>query len=132
MAEQNEMLKIVTTMMEHVCDHLCRFLWEIERKEDLEDICAECKMQRYVCDILNTYSAACQLQAAAEVVRMEFLQKGDWYNALMASIHGYFYKMDKATAPWEAAKELADRIVGIEPEESLEDWQADIMYEVSR
>ena len=55
MAEQSEMLKIVTLMMEHVCDHLCRFLWEIERKEDLEDICAECKMDKYTNDILNQY-----------------------------------------------------------------------------
>lgn len=56
MADQNEMLKIVTPMAEEICDHLCRFLWETERKEDLEDICAECKMGQYVCDILNTYN----------------------------------------------------------------------------
>lgn len=55
MAGQNEVDKITTTMMEHLCDHLCRFPWETERKEDLEDICAECKMGQYVCDILNTY-----------------------------------------------------------------------------
>ncbi len=56
MANQNEMDKIVTPMMEHLCDHLCRFPWETERKEDLEDICAECQMGQYVCDILNTYN----------------------------------------------------------------------------
>ena len=55
MAEQNEMLKIVTPMMEHVCDHLCRFPWEIERKEDLEEVCAGCKMDQYTNDIQNTY-----------------------------------------------------------------------------
>lgn len=55
MAEQNEMLKIVTPMMEHVCDHLCRFPGEIERKVDLEEVCAGCQMGKYVCDILNTY-----------------------------------------------------------------------------
>lgn len=56
MADQNEMEKIVTPMMEHVCDHLCRFPWEIERKEDLEEVCAECQMGQYVCNILNTYN----------------------------------------------------------------------------
>ena len=56
MAEQNEMEKIVTPMMEQICDHLCRFPWETERREDLEEICANCQIQQYVCDILNTYN----------------------------------------------------------------------------
>ena len=56
MADQNEMLKIVTPMVEHVCDHLCRFPWETERKEDLEEMCANCQMDKYTNDILNTYS----------------------------------------------------------------------------
>lgn len=60
MVDQNEMEKIITPMMEHLCDHLCRFPWETERKEDLEDICAGCKMNKYVCDILDTYSRAKQ------------------------------------------------------------------------
>lgn len=55
MAEQNEMLNIVTPMMEHVCDHLCRFPWEIERKEDLEEVCANCQMDQYTSLILNQY-----------------------------------------------------------------------------
>ncbi|MFR3727679.1 hypothetical protein [Lacrimispora sp.] len=73
MADQNEMEKIVTPMMEHLCDHLCRFLWETERKEDLEDICAECKMDKYVCDILNTYNR----QTECQEVRV------DWKDHLM-------------------------------------------------
>jgi len=56
MAEQNEMEKIATPMMEHICDHLCRFPWEIERKEDLEEVCAGCQMDKYTNDILNTYN----------------------------------------------------------------------------
>jgi hypothetical protein len=115
MTDQNDMDKILTSMMEDICDHFCRFPWETEHKEDLEDICAECQMGQYVCDILNTYNAACQLQAAAGIVRSELMQKGDWHNALVVSIHGYFCEMDKPMAPWEVAKGLADRIVGIEP-----------------
>lgn len=132
MAEQNEMLNIITPMMEHVCDKLCRFPKEVADQEELDIVCDGCEMGKHVCNILNTYNAARQLRAAAEVVRTELMQKGDWYNALVVSIHGYFYEMDKAMAPWEAAKGLADRIAGIEVEEILEDWQADIMYEVSR
>lgn len=55
MADQNEMLEIVTPMMEHVCDHLCRFPLEIERKEDLEEVCANCQMDQYTDLILNQY-----------------------------------------------------------------------------
>ena len=55
MEEQNEMNKIVTPMMEYVCDYLCRFPWEIERKEDLEEVCASCRMDKYTNDILNQY-----------------------------------------------------------------------------
>jgi hypothetical protein len=54
MVDQNEMDKITTAMMEHLCDHLCRFPRETERKEDLEDICAGCEMGKHVCNILNT------------------------------------------------------------------------------
>lgn len=116
MADQNEMLKIVTPMAEDICDHLCRFPKEVSDSEALEEICAECQIGKYVCLILNTYNATDQLQAAAEVVRAELIQKGDWYNALAVSIHGYFCEMDKPMAPWEVAKGLADRIAGIEPE----------------
>ncbi|GLB30108.1 hypothetical protein LAD12857_20310 [Lacrimispora amygdalina] len=117
MADQNEMLEIVTPMMEHVCDHLCRFPWEIERKEDLEEVCAGCQMGKHVCEILNTYNAACKLQAAAGIVRSELLQKGDWYNALVESIYRYLRKAGYITSWDQMARELADRIVGIEPEQ---------------
>lgn len=119
MADQNEMLKIVTPMAEDICDHLCRFPKEVSDSEALEEICAECQIGKYVCLILNTYNATDQLQAAAEVVRNEFMKKSDWYNALVVSIHGYFCEMDKPMAPWEVAKGLADRIAGIEPEEQM-------------
>lgn len=39
-----------------IAKNVCRFPWETERKEDLEGICAECKMGQNVCDILNTYN----------------------------------------------------------------------------
>lgn len=55
MEEQNEMLKIVTLMMEHVCDHLCRFPRKIGDQEELDKVCGCCQMGDHICNILNTY-----------------------------------------------------------------------------
>ena len=119
MAEQNEMEKIVTPMMEDICDHLCKHPYRVKNEEAMEEICAECQMGKYVCLILNTYNAADQLQTAAEVVRNEFMQKGDWYRALVNSIYGYLRDTD-GSEPWgQMARDLADRIVGIKPVELL-------------
>lgn len=46
---------ITTEMMEHICDDLCRHPDQLNRIE-LDDKCAECKMKRFVCDILNQYN----------------------------------------------------------------------------
>lgn len=117
MADQNEMDKIVTPMMEDICDHLCRFPKEVPDQEALEEICAECQMGKYVCLILNTYNAARKLQVAAETVRNELVEKGDWYDALVESIYGYLRSTD-GSVPWhQMALELANQIVGIEPEQ---------------
>jgi hypothetical protein len=116
MVEQNEMEKIVTSMMEHLCDYRCRFPWEIERKEDLEEICAGCQMGQHVCDIVNTYNTATQLQEAAGVIRNELMQKGDWFNALAASIHGYLREAGGSIPYDQMAEELSNRIIGIEQE----------------
>lgn len=119
MAEQNEMEKIVTPMMEDICDQLCEHPYRVKNEEAMEEICAECQMGKYVCLILNTYNATDQLQAAAEVVRNEFMQKGDWYRALVNSIYGYLRDTD-GSEPWgQMARDLADRIVGIESVELL-------------
>lgn len=44
---------ITTKMMEHICDKLCRYPREAQDQEELEYICTECKMGRFVCDIIN-------------------------------------------------------------------------------
>ena len=57
MIEENENLKIVTPVMEHVCDHLCRFPGEISDQEELDKICGGCQMRdHHICNILNTYN----------------------------------------------------------------------------
>lgn len=53
--EETWMDGITTEMMEHICDDLCRHPDQLNRIE-LDDKCAECKMERFVCDILNQYN----------------------------------------------------------------------------
>jgi|GEM_PF-1272523 len=117
MAEQNEMDKVLYPMMEYVCDKLCRWSHEVTSEKRLDNICAGCKMDQYMCNILNAHNAARRLQAAAEVVRNELMEKGDWYWALVESIQCYLIEAG-CTASWDhMARELADRIVGVEPVE---------------
>ncbi|NSH05451.1 hypothetical protein [Mediterraneibacter gnavus] len=53
--EETWMDGITAEMMEHICDNLCRYPDQLSAME-LEDECAECKMSRFVCDILNQYN----------------------------------------------------------------------------
>lgn len=131
MVEQNEMEKIVIPMVEDICDHLCKHPYRVKNEEALEEICAECQMGKYVCLILNTYNAANQLQAAAEVVRNEFMEKGDWYRALVNSIYGYLRDTDGSVPYDRMAEELADRIVGIESVELLSEAGSEAGREAS-
>lgn len=69
--------------------------------------------------IINDVSLKCSpelLQISAEILRTELLQKGDWYNALVASIYGYLQETDGSIPYDQMALELANRIVGIEPD----------------
>ena len=55
--EQTDMDKLTTEMMEHICDNLCMHPNRVGQTQDeLDDICAECKMGKFVCDILNTHN----------------------------------------------------------------------------
>lgn len=57
MNEQTKMDKLVTEMAEHICDKLCKYPgMKFEGDECIEDICCDCKMEQFVCDILNTYN----------------------------------------------------------------------------
>jgi len=54
-SQENKMDTITTEMMEHICDHLCRFPREMSQ-EELDEHCCGCKMGQYVCDILNEHT----------------------------------------------------------------------------
>jgi hypothetical protein len=64
---------------------------------------------------INNFRAG-RLREAATIISNEFMQKGDWYNALVASIHGYLQETDGSIPYDQMALELANRIVGIEPD----------------
>lgn len=70
---------ITTEMMEHICDNLCKYPDQLS-SEALEDKCAECKMGRFVCDILNQYNKANDLadsQCAKLMCEMHELKERD-------------------------------------------------------
>lgn len=48
--------KLTTEMLEHICDNICKHPCRTDiDQEELEEICAECKMGKFVCDICNEY-----------------------------------------------------------------------------
>ena len=52
--EETKMDKITTEFAEHICDNLCRYPHMADGKS-LEIICSECKIGKFICDILNEY-----------------------------------------------------------------------------
>ena len=55
-SEKNEMQEVILKMMEHICDNLCVHPKRTDiAEEELENICADCEMDQYVGNILNTY-----------------------------------------------------------------------------
>lgn len=53
---ETQMDKITTEMAEHICDSLCRYPITIRSEEMLYDVCCECHLGKYICDILNEYN----------------------------------------------------------------------------
>lgn len=55
--EQTRMDEITTEMAEYICDKLCvHSCGSSISEEELEAKCAECKMDKFVIDALNTYN----------------------------------------------------------------------------
>lgn len=55
-AEPTDMDKLTTEMMEHICDNLCKHPCNAKDQEELDEICAECIMGKFVCSILNAHN----------------------------------------------------------------------------
>lgn len=53
--EETKMDKITTEFAEHICDNLCRYPNMADGKS-LEIICSECKIAKFICDILNEHN----------------------------------------------------------------------------
>jgi len=54
--EENEMDKITTELAEWTCDQICIYPQKIHNEEMLTDICCECALGSYICQILNLYN----------------------------------------------------------------------------
>lgn len=54
--EETIMDTMTTNMMEYICDNLCKHPCNAESEEELEEICAGCKMGHFICGILNEYN----------------------------------------------------------------------------
>lgn len=88
--EETWMDGITTEMMEHICDNLCKYPDQLSG-EELEDKCAECKMGRFVCDILNQYNEVndfANSQCAKLLEQMQGLKERD---TIKPMIKGEFY-----------------------------------------
>lgn len=72
--EETWMDGITTEMMEHICDNLCKYPDQLSG-EELEDKCAECKMGRFVCDILNQYNKAIDFENSQCAKLLEQMQR---------------------------------------------------------
>lgn len=54
--EENEMYRITTELAEWTCDQICIYPHKIHNEEMLADICCECALGSYICQILNLYN----------------------------------------------------------------------------
>lgn len=52
---RSEIGVVTESMLEYVCDCLCRFPGEAERQKDLVPICDKCKMGQYISDLNIIY-----------------------------------------------------------------------------
>lgn len=56
-------------MMEHLCDNLCYLPKTVTNQEELDCICAECKMGKFICDILNCKSDMRDIEKARLILK---------------------------------------------------------------
>ena len=54
--KETKMDRITTEMAEHICDNLCKHPCQNLDQEELEEICADCELGHYICDILNEHN----------------------------------------------------------------------------
>ena len=64
---ENKMEKITTEMAEFICDKICKNPINTQSEEQLEDICSECKLSQFICDIDNTFNSK-ELEDALEEI----------------------------------------------------------------
>lgn len=55
MSKSEQVNKITTEMAEHFCDNLCKYPYICDQ-DNLDVICSNCMMGKFICDILNAVS----------------------------------------------------------------------------
>lgn len=63
--QKTKMDQIVERMTEYICDSLCKNP-EKYSEEELQEICAECEMGQFICDIPNEYNRYAQMVKCSE------------------------------------------------------------------
>ena len=64
----------MTEMQEYICDNLCAYPDDVKNQEQLEKICADCKMGDYICHIMNEILRYSKITRCGEC---EYFQKDD-------------------------------------------------------
>ncbi|MDD3140738.1 MAG: hypothetical protein PHX08_17455 [Lachnospiraceae bacterium] len=49
---EEKLNEMSTEMAEHICDNICKHPGNVS-EDELENICCECKLGQYICNILN-------------------------------------------------------------------------------
>jgi len=101
MKETTAMDKITEEMMEHVCDHLCRFPWEISDQEEMDAICDSCEMGKHVCNILNEYNGL-NVLVATEQEKHRWIQVAERLPEVRERVLVTGQYGDVHTAYWDA------------------------------
>lgn len=44
---------VFTKIMEHTCDNLCKYPTQATEQEELDNICHECEIGKFICEVLK-------------------------------------------------------------------------------
>lgn len=90
---ETKMNKVTTEFAEHICDNLCRYPHMSDGKS-LEIICSDCKIGKFICDILNEYIKYKDIEEQkekAEKLRPDFpvLRNNDQRKEFLKGFHDW-------------------------------------------
>ena len=54
--DENVMERLTTEFAEYICDKLCKEPLKAKNQEELEEVCCECSLGSFICNICNEYN----------------------------------------------------------------------------